>query len=752
MLEEIKPLHGMGFSIIWLQPKSKRPLEKGWTSGPRHEWETLKAFYKPSFNVGVRLGDASKLDDGSYLAAIDCDVKSSDPIHLLEMERVLGQLGFDWESAPSVRSGRGNGSRHIYIKTELPKSPFRIARSEHVVKVDMPSVLSFSKKEMDMLTDKERKQGVHIRPAWEISLMGTGQQCVLPPSIHPDSGLHYSWDRPIRNINDVPLAEVSAESLPGPKKQIKQAPEFQEVIVDLLSANIPDWAYDLIVSAKGLEKYNSDRSAALMAVTFCMINAQFTDLEIMSVLTDPTNELAWTAYEHRKTKDRRSAADWVYRYTITKARYEKSAQKAFEEGAEIEDQIIPEEQLAEQADTILGDWKERLDRNLQTGRLKNSLKNTVMILANCQGESLFYYDDFFHSENYASEPPWKDREEDWKRKEIVDADLARIKNWFGNHWDFEPSDGTIIQAIQLLSRKNTVHPVRDYLEKLRWDGKPRLDNWLKTYLKAEGPIEYLRAVGRKVLVACVARVMEPGCQWDHVVILEGDQGSGKSSTCKILSDPWFSSTLGDISNKDAVEGMRGNWIIELGELANMRKAEVETLKHFVTVRTDKIRKAYARKSEAFPRQCVFIGTTNRDDYLKDETGNRRFWPVRVGQTQFEDLIRDRDQIFAEAMEAWAEGERLMLEGAAKDMATGIQASRMDRDEWIEALEEILKADEFLVPDGFSLMGLWKRFNLGGDLDGVRFNQDIQKRMGRCLRILSYEKRHTEHGNRWFKKK
>lgn len=757
MKEEIKPLYDMGFSILWLKPRSKRPVETAWTTGPRHEWGTLEAFFKPGFNAGVRLGEPSKLDSGDFLAVIDCDVKSADPVHVKEMEKALDQLGFDWTIAPTVRSGRGNGSRHIYVRTREPMSPFRLARSHHVVKVEMPSVTTFSKKEEDALSPDEMSRGVHLRPAWEVSVMGTGQQVVLPPSIHPDTGLRYSWSKPIRSTNDVPvvtLVKPEAAGVLGPLKVIKNAPEFQVTLVDLVSAKIPDWVFDIIVSGKGLEKYDMDRSAALYAVTLCLINAGFSDLEMMSVLTDPTNELSWVAYEHTKSKDRKRAAQWVYKYTIQKARYSKSAEKAFEDEAEIEEVHLDPGSATQQEEELLGDWRERLDKNYATGNPKPTLRNVVLILENFPSKPIFTFDVFYHAELYASEPPWKDGAGSWTGRSITDSDLARVKNWFGSRFGFEPSTDNIASGIGLVARRNSKHPVQEYIKTLRWDGVKRLDGWLKEYMNAEGPDEYLTSVGRKLLTACIARAMNPGCKWDYVVIFEGKQGIGKSTACSILGGAWFTDTLGDITNKDVVEAMRGRWIVEIGELAVMRKYEVENLKHFITVRTDVVRKAYARKSEEYPRQCVFIGTTNRQDYLKDETGNRRFWPVKVNQVKFAELLRDRDQLWAEACEAWLDGEELYLRGKVEEMAKELQAARMEHDEWEAIARDVIFADDFSVEEGFTLLELWKRMAKLSDIDGMKFGTQQQHRLGRCLRVMGYEVRFVRGPSgserRWFK--
>ncbi len=249
-------------------------------------------------------------------------------------------------------------------------------------------------------------------------------------------------------------------------------------------------------------------------------------------------------------------------------------------------------------------------------------------------------------------------------------------------YGLKPSKDTVFDGVNVIAQLNKFHSVRNFLDGLVWDGVPRLDNWLTDYLSVPAS-DWTKLIGPKVLLSAVARITQPGCKVDNVLVLEGEQGVGKSTAVSILfGDNWFADSLPSIDKPDAAIQLAGKWCIEIAELSAMKRADVESIKAFVSRRVDRFRAPYDKSAEDHERQSVFIGTTNRDDYLKDDTGNRRFWPVLCdGALDFKGLKADRDQLWAEALARYRQGERWWLEGAENDVAQAEQSDRREDDPW-----------------------------------------------------------------------
>lgn len=684
ILKEAHRLYKMGFAVHWLHKKSKRPVESGWTSGPRKSWDELKTSYSKDYNVGVRLGTPSHIDGQGYLAVVDLDVKSQDPKHRREaIEAARKIIGANTVS-PVVMSGRGNGSRHYYILTPQPIKPFDAAKSKETVKVHMPSSKP-SKKEIESLTSTELSTGLRLRVAWEVSVMSEGRQVVLPPSIHPDSGESYKWGRKIIAPMELPVIDVGhQENLKADKPDKKDEKfAFCPVDVDLDFVEVSREMRESIKSGKGV----SDRSAFLLPAAAALLSAELSKDEILSVLTDKDTYLGSCAFEHAQTTNRSRAAEWVYKYTLKKVMSERSLEGIFKDASEIVEVPLTPEEIEKQNAAIKKeskmDWRDDLDQT-KDYNTKITLRNLDLIFSNAIEQPVFIKNLFANRIIYGSDTPWGGE----KTKPIEDIDLLLVKRWLADtEFRVEPTTNAILEATSVVGHRHRIHPVKEYLAGLKWDGIPRLNTWLKDFCGAQAEEPYLSEVSRKFILAMVHRINEPGCQWDYVLVLEGHQGQLKSSIARaIASDEWFLDNLPDLKDKDSMLNLQGKWLIELGELTNVKRSDYNLVKTYLTRRVDTVRPHYGRIMSDVPRQSVFIGTVNEGQYLKDPTGNRRFWPVKVGICDVDNLKKERDQIFAEAVYAYNhKKEILKLSDEAEQ-----QARRAQEDKRIEDDESIMK--------------------------------------------------------------
>ena len=277
----------------------------------------------------------------------------------------------------------------------------------------------------------------------------------------------------------------------------------------------------------------------------------------------------------------------------------------------------------------------------------------------------------------------------------TDADTGRLQDWLQRHAEMaRVGKGAVDQGVDIVARMHPFHPVKDYLRGLKWDGTKRLDSWLMIYLGVE-PSDYAAKTGYCWMIGMVARIEQPGCKFETMLIWEGPQGAGKSRAARALGTPWFSDQTIDVEGDQRLisQHLRNLWLVEMSELTHFRAAKVEALKEFLGRPEEKYVPRYAAKDVIEPRQCGFVGTTNAETYLHDVSGARRFWPHRVGTIDVEALIRDRDQLWAEAAVAYRAGEQWWIDAAFEQThVQPEQEARYDADGWTPLVADYL--DEF----------------------------------------------------------
>ncbi|MDP3961293.1 MAG: VapE family protein [Pseudorhodobacter sp.] len=376
----------------------------------------------------------------------------------------------------------------------------------------------------------------------------------------------------------------------------------------------------------------------------------------------------------------------------------------------------------------------------KSGDLKPTLHNAVIVLQRVNRDQAF-----------SIRRNLMRGQDEWRGGAIDDADLGLIRVAIEQAGMHSVGADLTTGAVRAVAQKEGHHPVRNWLDSLRHDGTARLDTWLTRYLRAEAS-PYTAAVGRAFLIAMVARVMRPGCKHDHVLVLSGPQGVGKSTACRVLGGEWFGDNMPSIREgaKEAGLFLRGHWLVELAEMAPSRKSDAEDLKAFLSRDADEIRAPYARRADVVPRQCVFVGTTNDNQFLRDMTGGRRFWPIFCGETiDLDGLAQDREQLFTEAVAAFRSGAVWHLTPEIEGLARHEQEAAREEDPWEGAIREILDSDdEFHTP----LQEVTARQLLSGmGMATERQTQSNMQRAARILKLMGWIKGRDRKGPMWRRK-
>lgn len=377
------------------------------------------------------------------------------------------------------------------------------------------------------------------------------------------------------------------------------------------------------------------------------------------------------------------------------------------------------------------DWQSRLviDRR---GNIKDSLQNIALIIRKDENFKNVVYNEFKDTIDVIGDLPWKQVKPGWN-----DSDLANAKVYFERVYGIWSPAKFKDALLAVVSSDRLYHPIKEYFSTLVWDGTERVDTLLIDYFGA-ADTPYTRAAIRKTLVAAIARIYEPGIKFDSILVLNGPQGMGKSTFFSLLGKQWFSDSLSisDMRDKTAAEKLLGNWILEISEMSGIRKTEVEVVKSFVTRQDDKFRQAYGVNVESHPRKCIIVGSTNSEGgFLRDVTGNRRFWPVHVpGTGKFHPWEMDCvDQIWAEAIHLYKEGEELFLKGREAEEAYKMQQEAMESDDREGIVADYL---DRLLPDNWNAMDVYQRraFLGGGEFEAEGVTGTVRRERVCCMEI------------------
>lgn len=712
------PLLKAGAALHWLVPFDKMPIAKGWSKAPVNTVDDLRNSARENANIGVRLGEWSKVQ-GGYLHLIDLDIRKPEMreaawaalIALLPGARAL----------PSVISGSGGESRHLYFITDKPFSKTSLAKSEGY----------------EMVFDE--KKGREVRKHdWEIDLFGTGSQAAIPPSIHPVTRKPYVWERPLDlDMPDllpiaplVPSAAVEAwgaSSSDGPEIDdddlmalVRMEPmdltdeEVARYLADLPEIAVEDHDQWKDVGMALHHQYRGSEDGLNIWKEWSKQSTKYDKID---------TERRWKSFSIKPNGIRMATIiQWAsanrisHDLGIDDNGLDTPSKTSFEDFADLLDDEPAA--VAIKKDTIDPDWVRKLHKN-EEGEVKSTLPNVAAIVANdTRTHGIVAFNELKQTIVLRAEPKMKRAKRAsantpvnlsgpiWHVKDHLNGDT-----WTDSHdnavrnlietksqsagYGIKVTDRDLRGGIDLAAMERSFHPVKALIEPVQWDGKPRVETLFIDYLGTEDNA-YYRQAALCTLVGAIARIYRPGHKFDFVPILEGVQGKGKSTFIEILGLHWYNELVGDISDpKQMIEVMQGSWILELGELSAMSRSDVNDLKAFVSRVKDKGRLAYAKRVGEYPRQCIFIGSTNDREYLKDQTGGRRFWPIVCnveGQIDNVKLRKEIMQIWAEALHIYRQMEKehegrtlpLYLTDEAGNLAVEMQESRR-----VETAEEML---------------------------------------------------------------
>jgi len=685
LLDSIKPFVDAGFAVHWLHPKSKRPIGRDWQDAPVAAFADLSTSYRDGNNVGVRLGDPS-LTRWGFLHTIDADIRVPE-LADEAWARLEELLPGARAALPCVASGSGGESRHLHFVTEK----------------------AFRSKKLATSAGKHRGADGKWHYDWEIELFGTGKQVALPPSIHPDTGLPYRWERAFDfdGFDDFPSIPASALEALAVAEQQTFAFETRDPLtfkpgeldrhLDVIPVSDLDYD-DWVRLGQALHhQFGGSQEGFDLWLQHTKRSIKFTgDAQVREM-----RRIKWRSFGRYRGQPvtMGTVVQWAQNARLDAIvgdldefdDLDDEPAAAASDGDEFDDLMAaePAAEDDEDIDAIFskgldkpGDavpWRSLLAVTKEGDGLVSNLHNITLIVKNDVRLVGLAQINEFTQETVQRTPPgvrgkrrpnqakptvelsgrvwqvedtlngelWSD-DRDFAIRSIIEAPTTQ------GGYGIKVTDRDLRSAIVLAANDHAFHPIREYLEGIKWDGVKRVETLWIDYVGASDD-SYHRDVARLMMVAAVTRIFEPGHKFDYATILEGLQGKRKSTLIEILGRKWFAELNGDFHDtKQMVELMQGAWIMEIPELTGFGRADVRAIKAFISAKKDRVRLAYARRAGQFPRQVVFVGSTNDREYLKDDTGGRRFWPVACNfdpdeEIDTECLERNIDQLWAEAV-------------------------------------------------------------------------------------------------------
>jgi predicted P-loop ATPase len=590
----------------------------------------------PDANIGIACGD-------SKLVVVDIDPRNNGDEGLVELERQFGQL-------PKTRTSlTGGGGWHIIYHVPMGTAPPRC--------------------------------WIPAWPVMGIEIKADGGYIVAPPSTHMLGT--YRWD-------------VGQPDWPD---------------------DAPEWLCTVQQRKKSLLSTGSPRSGILGAAFVAAGMSGNTLGKNQMTVVCPWQGEHTTGHEHDTSTvvfGPAPGSNFGHFYCSHSHCQEREKGKSLEDRRKMWLEALPPEAVAaakgsvkgaerEVAHILRSPWESSLNWNTSGTALKPEIGNLGLLLENLPEWCAVFKFDEARDKLYWAEtpPPVQGLRNPQKDDPIQDYDYIYISQWFALHPMYRVAfkKEHVQDAVTGRGWANRHNSLTAHLDSLEWDGVPRVDRWLSEFLAVEDS-PYSRFVGRAWLISAMARAYRPGCKADHVLVLEGRQGVGKTSTFEILGGEWHLPDIPRVDNKDARGILSTAWIAEFSELAALKGVEQQKTKAFITERVDKYRPPYGRHFQVKPRRCVFAGSTNECEWIMDSTGGRRFWPVRVERVDFDGLVKNRGALLAEARNYYQEGEiwHPRYESELEAIIRAEQATRIETDPWDSLVADYIRSKELLNPD------------------------------------------------------